>query len=228
MSGSRKARPGMRGLSLRRTRTTWSRLRPRTRSSADARGSDEEEGSEGERSEQDHWRRFGWVALAILTTGVAWALVLATILIDRSGDRTAELIALVEEGQQQRESALGQIPQSQKERRAALEAQRQQTRTLQAAGGGCQGESGRGTGGRPPGPGRLRSGPSPRPAGGCAGGLGPGAGEPGERRAAVPVHLPGATADRPAEEAQAAIKELREAIEDQPGRPGRAPALISL
>ena len=73
-----------------------------------------------------------------LTAGVAWALVLSTILINRSGDRTAELISLVEEGQQTRESALGQIPQSQEERRAALEAQRQQTRSFQAEAGAAR------------------------------------------------------------------------------------------
>ena len=41
--------------------------------------------AKGERSEQDRWRRFGWVALIILTTGVAWALILSSILVNRSG-----------------------------------------------------------------------------------------------------------------------------------------------
>ena len=88
--------------------------------------------SQGDKSEQDQWRRFGWVALIILTIGVAWALTLGTILIDRSGNRTAELISLFEQSQDLRKNALRQIPKSQKERRAAIEAQRQQTRTLQA------------------------------------------------------------------------------------------------
>ena len=89
-------------------------------------------GEKSERSEQDRWRRFGWVALIILTAGVAWALILSTILINRSGDRTAEVISLFEESQDVRNEALRQIPKNQEERRAALEAQRQQTRTLQA------------------------------------------------------------------------------------------------
>ena len=90
------------------------------------------ESDEDERSEQDRWRRFGWVALIILTVGVAWALILSTILINRSGDHTAELLSLYEESQDARDQALRQIPKNQEERRAALEAQRQRTRTLQA------------------------------------------------------------------------------------------------
>ena len=90
------------------------------------------------RSEQGPWRRFAWVALIILTAGVAWALILSTILINRSGDRTAELISLFEAGQQQRGGAVGQIPQNQAARRAALEAQLQQTRTLRAEAGAAK------------------------------------------------------------------------------------------
>ena len=86
-----------------------------------------------ERSEQDRWRRFGWVALIILTAGVAWALILSTILINRSGDHTAQLLSLYADSQDARDQALRQIPKNQEERRAALEAQRQRTRTLQAA-----------------------------------------------------------------------------------------------
>ena len=100
-------------------------------SDEDVEDSDEDDDGD-RRSEQDQWRRFGWVALAITTTGVAWALVLATILINRSGDRTAELISLFEEGQQERTAALGQIPQSQEQRQAALESQLAQTRAFQA------------------------------------------------------------------------------------------------
>ena len=84
------------------------------------------------RSEQAQWRWFGWVALIILTTGVAWALILATHLVNSSGDRTAALIEELEEGQQNREAALGQVPQSQKERRALIESQRAETRRIQA------------------------------------------------------------------------------------------------
>jgi hypothetical protein len=99
---------------------------------APAPGSGSQRGRGGETSEQDRWRRFGWVALIILTIGVAWALILSTILIDRSGDRTADLISLFEQSQEARNSALGQVPLSQEERRAAIEGQRQQTRTAQA------------------------------------------------------------------------------------------------
>ena len=83
-------------------------------------------------NEQDKWRRLALTALIIVTVGGGWALVLVTILVDRSGDRTAELISLFEAGQQQRQGALGGVQQSQKERQAALETQQQQSQMLRA------------------------------------------------------------------------------------------------
>ena len=174
-----------------------------------------------ERSEQDQWRRFGWVALVILTTGVAWALVLSTILINRSGDRTAELISLFEEGQQQRGGALGQVPQSQEERQAALESQLAADADVPGRGGGCPGESGQGTK-RPP----ARPWPAPawpRPAPGRQMRRRP---WPRRRRTGrmpssrpCPISLEREQIDLQ-KKLKTAIEELREAIEDlRPGRP---------
>lgn len=84
------------------------------------------------RSEQHNWRRWAWWALIITTVGVGWALVLATIFVVRSGDRTAELISLFESGQQGRQVTAGDAQQNSKERQAALEAQRQETQTSHA------------------------------------------------------------------------------------------------
>ena len=84
------------------------------------------------RSEQHRWRRWAWWALIIATVGGGWVLVLATIFIARSGDRTAELISLFEAGQQQREAASGGAQESQEERQAALKAQQQQSQTFRA------------------------------------------------------------------------------------------------
>ncbi len=98
-------------------------------------GPDDDHGNGGERSDQDKWRRFGWAALIILTIGVGWALILSTILINRSGDRTAELISLFEQGQQQRGAIPAEASQNQQTRRATLAAQREQAelyRTQQA------------------------------------------------------------------------------------------------
>ena len=98
------------------------------------------DGAEGEqpdseehgRSEHDKWRRWAWAALVVLVLGVAWALTLSTILLDRSGDNTAELIALFEESQQRREAALGQTSQTQEARRAALDAAKAESQTFRA------------------------------------------------------------------------------------------------
>ena len=84
------------------------------------------------RSEQHNWRRWAWWALIIATVGGGWVLVLATIFVVRSGDRTAELISLFEEGQQQRQAASGGVQQSQEERQAALKTQQQQSQTFRA------------------------------------------------------------------------------------------------
>ena len=116
-------------------------------SDEDVEGSGEDdEGDQGsERSEQDQWRRFGWVVFGHphyrRCRGPGR---MPIILINRSRDRTAELISLFEEGQQQRTAALGQIPQSQEPRQAALESQSAQTRAFQADVTGCPGEPGQG------------------------------------------------------------------------------------
>ena len=84
------------------------------------------------RSEQHNWRRWAWWALIIATVGFGWALVLATVFIVRSGDRTAALVSLVEEGQQQRQAASEGAQQSGDEREAALESQQQESQTFRA------------------------------------------------------------------------------------------------
>ena len=97
-------------------------------------------GTEGEppnseehgRSDQDKWRRWAWAALVVLVLGVAWALTLSTILLNRSGDNTAELISLFEESQERREAALRQTSQSQEARRAALDATQAESQTFRA------------------------------------------------------------------------------------------------
>ena len=87
-------------------------------------------GTEGEppnseehgRSEHDKWRRWAWAALVVLVLGVAWALTLSTILLNRSGDNTAELISLFEESQERRDALARQTAQNQAEKQAALKA----------------------------------------------------------------------------------------------------------
>ncbi len=62
----------------------------------------------GERhTDQDKWRRVAWIAVISAIIGVGWALTLSTILLNRSGDRTAELISLFESGQEAREAGQG-------------------------------------------------------------------------------------------------------------------------
>ena len=98
-------------------------------------GPDEDFGTAREyrtRSEQHNWRRWAWWALIIATVGGGWALVLATVFIVRSGDRTAALVSLVEEGQQQRQAASEDAQQSGEERKAALESQQQESQTFRA------------------------------------------------------------------------------------------------
>ena len=100
------------------------------------------DGTEGEppnseedgRSEHDKWRRWAWAALVVLVIGVAWALTLSTILLNRSGDNTAELIALFEESQERRETALRQTSQNQEARRAALDATQAESQNFRAQG----------------------------------------------------------------------------------------------
>ena len=82
------------------------------------------------RSEQDKWRRWAWAALVVLVIGVAWALALSTILLNRSGDNTAELIALFEKSQEQRKAAVNQTSQNQDARRAALHATQAESQAL--------------------------------------------------------------------------------------------------
>ena len=62
-----------------------------------------------ERTEHDKWRRWAWAALVFSVLGVVWALTLYTILLNRSGDNTAELIALFEESQERRDALARQI-----------------------------------------------------------------------------------------------------------------------
>ena len=83
-------------------------------------------GSGDEPTQQDRWRRLGWVAVIALILGVVWGLTLGTILIKQSGDHTSELISLFKSGQQSRQTFVEQIPQSHAERAAQLEADRSQ------------------------------------------------------------------------------------------------------
>lgn len=77
-------------------------------------------------TQQDRWRRLGWVAVIAMILGVGWGLTLGTILIKQSGDHTSELISLFKSGQQSRQTFVQQIPQSQAERAAQLAAERSQ------------------------------------------------------------------------------------------------------
>ena len=110
------------------------------------------DGTEGEpptseedgRSEHDKWRRWAWAALVVLVIGVAWALTLSTILLNRSGDNTADLISLFEESQGRRETALRQTSQNQEARRATLDATQAESQNFRAQGRAAlasQGES---------------------------------------------------------------------------------------
>ncbi len=97
------------------------------------------EDEEKQHTDQDRWRRVAWVAVISLIVGVGWALTLSTILLSRSGDRTAELISLFESGQEAREAgqeareaALARLPESQAERRATIEGLQEQSQLFKA------------------------------------------------------------------------------------------------
>ena len=99
--------------------------------------SDSDEGAKStddgeQRTDQDRWRRVAWVTVISLILGVAWALTLSTILLNRSGDRTAELISLFESGQEERTATLARLPESQAERRATIEGLQEQSQLFKA------------------------------------------------------------------------------------------------
>ena len=100
------------------------------------RASDEleepEDGDNVERTEQDKWRRWAWAALVVIVIGVAWALVLNTVLLNRSGDNTAQLIALFEESQERRDTLARQNAQNQSEKQAALKATQAESQAFRA------------------------------------------------------------------------------------------------
>ena len=70
-------------------------------------------GDKVERTEHDKWRRWAWAALVFSILGVIWGLTLSTILLNRSGDNTAELISLFEESQERRDALARQSAQNQ-------------------------------------------------------------------------------------------------------------------
>ena len=75
-----------------------------------------------QRTDQDKWRRWAWAALVFSILGVVWALTLFTIVLNRSGDNTAELIALFQESQDRRDAVARQAAQNPEEKQAALRA----------------------------------------------------------------------------------------------------------
>ena len=85
-----------------------------------------------ERTEQDKWRRWAWAALIVSVLGVAWALTLNTILLNRSGDNTAELIAMLEESQERRDALARQTAPNQAEKTAALKATQAESQAFRA------------------------------------------------------------------------------------------------
>ena len=85
-----------------------------------------------ERTEHDKWRRWAWAALVFSVLGVIWGLTLSTILLDRSGDNTAELIGLFEESQERRDALARQTAQNQAEKQAALKATQAESQAFRA------------------------------------------------------------------------------------------------
>ena len=85
-----------------------------------------------ERTDQDRWRSWAWAALVVVVLGVAWALVLGTILLNRSGDNTAQLISLFEESQKRRDAIADQSAQNQDEKQAALKATQAESQAYRA------------------------------------------------------------------------------------------------
>ena len=103
-----------------------------TRASArrnDRRG---KRGDKVERTEHDKWRRWAWAALVFSILGVIWGLTLSTILLNRSGDNTAELISLFEESQERRDALARQTAQNQDEKQAALKATQAESQAYRA------------------------------------------------------------------------------------------------
>ena len=141
---------------------------------------------EGRRSEQDKWRRWAWAALVVLVVGVAWALTLSTILLNRSGDNTAELISLFEQSQERRQAALEQSSQSEEARRAALDTTIAESRTFRGAGPGRSCESSRAQCLSTQSPGAGRSRRRAHQSGEHRGGACPGPRRQGEPRGALP------------------------------------------
>ena len=89
-------------------------------------------GDKVERTEHDKWRRWAWAALVFSILGVIWGLTLSTILLNRSGDNTAELIALFEESQERRDALARQSAQNQAEKQAALKATQAESQAFRA------------------------------------------------------------------------------------------------
>ena len=85
-----------------------------------------------ERTEHDKWRRWAWAALVFSILGVIWGLTLSTILLNRSGDNTAELISLFEESQERRDALARQTAQNQDEKQAALKATQAESQSYRA------------------------------------------------------------------------------------------------
>ena len=138
------------------------------------------------RSEQDKWRRWAWAALVVLVIGVAWALALSTILLNRSGDNTAELIALFEKSPR---AAQGRRkPDLTEPRRQAGSAARHASRVagLSRAGGGRSRESGREQRLSPQSPGARGSRRRPHQPGEHGGGARPDRGRKREPPGALP------------------------------------------
>ena len=89
-------------------------------------------GDKVERTEHDKWRRWAWAALVFSILGVIWGLTLSTILLNRSGDNTAELISLFEESQERRDALARQSAQNQAEKQAALKATQAESQAYRA------------------------------------------------------------------------------------------------
>ena len=89
-------------------------------------------GDKVERTEHDKWRRWAWAALVFSILGVIWGLTLSTILLNRSGDNTAELISLFEESQERRDALARQTAQNQAEKQAALKATQAESQAYRA------------------------------------------------------------------------------------------------
>ena len=74
------------------------------------------------------WGTVAYVAITLVTLAVIWGLLLATVLVDRSGDTTAALLRVIGTGQQGRQETITELQEDLDQARTAATREAQQSR----------------------------------------------------------------------------------------------------